>query len=79
MKQNALFCSQAFPKNTNHFSKILLAYNEATYQFPQVTHNKMQCVRINNYTTLYTENPITHIVLFLNVLKQCPIHLIYLR
>ena len=27
------FCSLTISKNTNHFSKILLAWNEATYQF----------------------------------------------
>jgi len=58
------FCSLAVSKNTDHFSKILLAWNEATYQFLQVTHTNMQYIcKKQNYTTLYTDNPIKHSVL----------------
>jgi len=31
-----MFCSLAISKNTNHFSKILLAWNDARYQFKVV-------------------------------------------
>jgi len=38
----SIFCSLAISKN--NFGNILLPWNDATYQFLQVTHNKMQFV-----------------------------------
>ena len=40
----SVFGSLTISKNTNHFSKILLAWNEAKYRFLQVTHTNIQFV-----------------------------------
>jgi len=48
----SLFCSLAICKNTNPFSRIELAWNEATYQFLQLTHNKLRFVS-KIYSQLY--------------------------
>ena len=50
-KKNVSFL-QTISKNNNHFSKILLAWNEETNQFLQLTNNKMQFVFFKNYTII---------------------------